>query len=224
MSAPAGSPSPTPLHGQLVVLLRWPAPLRCKRRLAVAVGPVRAAAIQARLALHVLRVASEVCRRISGSPGLGRIESVLAVTGLGSRAAARWGRACGLSRTVLQGEGGLGVRLMRQVRRARRQGASAVVLIGGDLPELAAADLAEAFRLLRRYPVVLGPAGDGGYWLIGLRDAAPRLFAGAASPIAWGSERVLEQTVAACAACGLTPAWLPQRCDLDRPTDLARWR
>lgn len=220
----AASPSPSALHGQLVVLLRWPAPLRCKRRLAVGVGPVRAAAIQARLAMHVLQVAAEVCRRLSGSPGLGRIESVLAVSGLGPRAADRWGRACGLSRTVLQGEGGLGVRLMRQVRRARRQGASAVVLIGGDLPELAGADLAEAFRLLRHHPVVLGPAGDGGYWLIGLRDASPQLFAGAASAIAWGSARVLQQTVEACATCGLTPAWLPQRCDLDRPADLARWR
>lgn len=227
-STPARPPCGPP-SGQLVVLLRWPAPGRCKRRLAAGIGAVRAAAIQARLAAHVLQMAVAATQQLNSAPHLapslgGRIESVLAVSGLGARAAARWGRSCGISRTVLQGQGALGARLQRQVMRARREGAGAVVLIGGDLPQLGAVDLVQAFGLLRHHPVVLGPACDGGYWLIGLRQRSPQLFAGHGEAISWGSAAVFAQTLAACDATGLLPALLPRRADLDRPEDLERWR
>ena len=202
---------------QLVVMARWPAPGRCKRRLAVSIGARQAAAIQARLSAHVLQEAQAA----AASHGQ---ELVLAVSGLGRRAARRWGQALGAQRTVLQGQGRLGARLQRQLIRARREGSRRVVLIGSDLPDLCSHDLIEAFQRLEHDPLVLGPARDGGYWLIGLDGNWPALFAGAGQAIPWGGDQVLAATLAAAAAEDLPPVLLALRADLDRGIDLARWR
>ena len=194
-------------------MARWPAPGRCKRRLAQELGAARAAQIQARLTVHTLAAAREA-RQGHG------LELVLAVEGLGSRAARRWGQAHGADRTVLQGRGALGLRMQRQFQRAARDGASKVVLIGSDLPELEASDLSAAFTSLGHCQGVLGPALDGGYWLIGLRRPEPELLAG----IAWGGAQVLEQTLAAMARRGLEPELLTRRGDLDWARDLLPWR
>ena len=198
---------------QLIVMARWPAPGRCKRRLAQELGAARAAQIQARLTVHTLAAARDARQ------GYG-LELVLAVEGLGGLAASRWGQALGADRTVLQGRGALGLRMQRQFQRAAREGASKVVLIGSDLPELEASDLSAAFTSLGHRQGVLGPALDGGYWLIGLRRPVPELLAG----IAWGSEQVLEQTLAAMARRGLEPELLTRRGDLDWARDLLPWR
>ncbi len=145
---------------------------------------------------------------------------MLATSGLGPRAAVRWGSLLGVDRVVEQGKGSLGLRMQRQILRGCREGAAAVVLIGSDLPELAAEDLLEAFRALEHTALVLGPAGDGGYWLIGRRRATPQVFTG----IDWGSDRVLAQTLRLALQTGLGTALLAERHDLDRPADLAHWR
>lgn len=203
-----------------MVLARGPAPGRCKRRLAADLGIAAAAAIQERLCRHTL-AAVALARLPTGT------RRVLAVQGIGPGAARRWARsrwptqeAGGELGIVAQGKGSLGLLLQRQVIRARREGAERVVLIGSDLPQLASADLREAFQALAHVPLVLGPAGDGGYWLIGLNGSWPRLFSG----IAWGTAAVLEQTLAAAAAIGLEPALLARRDDLDRRCDLELWR
>ncbi len=206
------------------MLARWPAPGRCKSRLVPGVGTGRAAAIQARLTRHGLAAAAEARRLLAsaaGSEGLGAAPRlVLATSGLGPGAAGRWGRRLGVDRVVDQGPGSLGLRMQRQMRRGWREGAAAVVLIGSDLPELAAGDLLAALRALVHSALVLGPAGDGGYWLIGRRRSTPQVFAG----IDWGSDRVLEQTLAQARRAGLSTALLAERHDLDRPADLDRWR
>ncbi len=194
-------------------MARWPAPGRCKRRLAQELGAARAAQIQARLTVHTLAAARDARQ------GYG-LELVLAVEGLGGLAASRWGQALGADRTVLQGRGALGLRMQRQFQRAARDGASKVVLIGSDLPELEASDLSAAFTSLGHCQGVLGPALDGGYWLIGLRRPEPELLAG----IAWGGAQVLEQTLAAMARRGLEPELLTRRGDLDWARDLLPWR
>ena len=198
---------------QLIVMARWPAPGRCKRRLAQEIGAARAAQIQARLTGHTLAAARDA-RQGHG------LELVLAVEGLGSLAASRWGKALGADRTLLQGRGALGLRMQRQFQRAAREGASKVVLIGSDLPQLEASDLTAAFTSLGHCQGVLGPAQDGGYWLIGLRRPEPELLAG----ITWGSAQVLEQTLSAMARRGLEPELLTRRGDLDWARDLLPWR
>lgn len=216
---------------QLIVMARWPAPGHCKRRLALGLGPAEpglgaaaAARIQARLTAHALAEAGAASR-----VGL---DVVLAASGLGAAAARRWGHALGSGRTVLQGSGGLGLRLARQINRAAREGAAGVLLVGSDLPELSAADLVGAAAELAHSPLLLGPACDGGYWLLGLqlppasqrraggRRPWPALLAG----IPWGSNRVLAATEAAARSAGLKPLLLAARSDLDRPADLAPWR
>jgi rSAM/selenodomain-associated transferase 1 len=148
------------------------------------------------------------------------LEVVLAVSGLGPSAARRWGRCLGADRTVPQGSGSLGLCLQRQVIRALREGSPAVLLIGTDLPQVTATDLRQACLLLNRSPLVLGPATDGGYWLIGLQRSSPLLFSG----IAWGSDQVLKQTQAQARRAGLASQFLAQAADLDRPADLLAWR
>jgi rSAM/selenodomain-associated transferase 1 len=194
-------------------MARWPAPGRCKSRLACQVGIARAAAVQSRLCLHTLRTARQA--RLQS-----RFELVVAVSGLAPRAACRWGKSLGAERVVAQGRGGLGLRLQRQVVRALAEGSPAVVLIGNDLPELGAGDLIGAFEALREVPLVLGPARDGGYWLIGLSRRCPVLFCG----IPWGGDQVLARTVLVAGRQGMAFTLLAERSDLDRPEDLRRWR
>ncbi len=64
--------------------------------------------------------------------------------------------------------------------------------------------------------MVLGPATDGGYYLIGMRSLEPRLFSG----IPWGSARVLEATLDRCRRLGIVWTLLPSHRDVDRPEDL----
>ncbi|MCP9891740.1 TIGR04282 family arsenosugar biosynthesis glycosyltransferase [Cyanobium sp. Aljojuca 7D2] len=202
-----------PSGSQLIVMARWPAPGRCKRRLAGSLGAAAAARIQARLTSHTLAVA----RGLSSPQG---VELVLAVDGVAPRAARRWGATLGADRCLLQGPGSLGLRMQRQFVRAAREGAERMVMIGSDLPQLEASDLAAAFGALNSRLAVLGPARDGGYWLVGLRQPDPWLMGG----IAWGTALVLEQTLAAMAQRGLEPVMLSCRGDLDRVGDLRLWR
>ena len=197
-----------------MVMARWPAPGRCKRRLGVSIGATAAAAIQSRLTRHTLAVAV-------GATATAGVGLTLAVDGLAPGAARRWGRSLGVERVRLQGAGNLGLRLQRQLRQAFRAGARAVAVIGTDLPNLDGPALTAAFSALEQEALVLGPACDGGYWLIGVGENCPSapLLAG----IPWGSDRVLELTCRAAEASALTPSLLVPRRDLDRLDDLAPW-
>jgi uncharacterized protein len=199
----------------LIVMARWPAPGRCKSRLAAGLGRARAAAVQQRLQAHGLAAARLACGPLGCSLRL-------ALAGVGPQAARRQARHWGLgaAAVVLQGSGGLGLRLQRQLARAFSQGWQQVVLVGSDLPQLAPTDLHAAFAALAAAPLVLGPAVDGGYWLVGLRTPAAGLFCG----IDWGTASVLDQTLARARQLQLPAALLRQQADLDRPLDLAPWR
>jgi uncharacterized protein len=90
-----------------------------------------------------------------------------------------------------QGKGDLGARMARALRRFSR---GAVCIIGSDLPDLRTADLTAAFKMLRDHDVVLGPASDGGYWLIGMRAQCARVAQ--LDAIRWSSAHTLADTVA----------------------------
>lgn len=115
-----------------------------------------------------------------------------------------------------QGDGALGDRLRRAVADAFEAGCTAVAVIGTDCPGLTRQMLADAFDCLTRADVVLGPAQDGGYYLIGMTRRIDGLFAG----VPWGTERVLRITLAAADRLGLIVALLPTLGDVDRPEDL----
>lgn len=117
---------------------------------------------------------------------------------------------------IRQPAGSLGRRLTQLAAEAFAGKTTRLLLIGADCPSLTANDLLQAFDVLEKNPVVLGPAIDGGYYLIGLRSFEPRLFA----DIPWGSAGVLEATLDQCRRLDLTCALLPRRRDVDRPEDL----
>jgi rSAM/selenodomain-associated transferase 1 len=114
----------------------------------------------------------------------------------------------------------LGDRMRNAFDRLFADGYSAVVMIGSDLPSLPSSHLAQAFERVRngRDAVVIGPAADGGYYLIGLRRACPALF----RSVAWGTADVLTTTTSIAEACGLTVSLIAPWNDVDTVDDL--WR
>jgi hypothetical protein len=100
--------------------------------------------------------------------------------------------------------------------RAFADGAERVVIVGSDLPDLSAALLRRAFHALDDHPAVLGPARDGGYYLLGLTGMIGGLFDG----IAWSTPDVLPATLAHLRAAGVIPAMLEELADVDEVGDL----
>jgi rSAM/selenodomain-associated transferase 1 len=113
-----------------------------------------------------------------------------------------------------QPEGDLGRRMETFLRAQLDAGAGPVVLVGADSPTLPPEFVEWAFRELERADVVLGPASDGGYYLIGCAGRVPPIFAG----VAWGCERVLLDTVTRLPGDRLL-ALLPPWYDVDSRAD-----
>ncbi len=115
----------------------------------------------------------------------------------------------------------LGERLARAFAELRRDGYARVVVMGSDSPALNAVKLQQAFQALRRREAVLGPARDGGFYLMGLSERARvehRLFAG----IAWGTPRAGRQMRARLGQFGCRVSLLPPLYDVDTAADLKR--
>jgi len=112
----------------------------------------------------------------------------------------------------------LGERMHRALAASLKD-ASFSLLIGGDCPSLTVEDLRQAMDALDQgVDVVLGPAEDGGYVLIGMRHAHWELFHG----LPWGGDRVAAMTRSRMRSLGLRWRELPLRWDVDRPADLDR--
>ena len=191
----------------LLVFTRAPDPGSVKTRLLSVMDAPRAAAIQAGLLQRTLETAraSAVddielwCTPTTQHPALLELEDRFALT-LRTQAGA-----------------GLGERMcfaLEQGLRSYRR----VALVGSDCMDLAAADIDLALeQLAAGTDVVLGPAMDGGYYLVALGRLYPQLF----TDIAWGTGAVMAQTRAQAAQLKLKLYELPVRRDLDRPEDLA---
>jgi rSAM/selenodomain-associated transferase 1 len=85
----------------------------------------------------------------------------------------------------------LGARMSQAFLEAFSRGYSRVIVIGSDLYDLATEDLRQGFLELEQHEAVIGPAADGGYYLLGLKRHIPEVFSGKA----WGSDTVLEDTL-----------------------------
>lgn len=185
----------TPL---LSIFARWPRPGEVKTRLIPHFGAEGAARIYQRLLAHTIVVA-----RDSGLP------FELRVTG---GEAAPFYAAFGADLTVVpQGEGDLTARLSAVAPPA--------IVIGSDCPGLTPAILRAAADRLATEPMVIGPARDGGYYLLGYNADASFAFTG----MPWSTAEVFSETVRRCAERGIHPAILPELSDVDTPEDLAHW-
>ena len=118
---------------------------------------------------------------------------------------------------VEQPAGDLGER-MRRIATLGLAESDAVVLIGNDCPALDGAYLQAACMALQAQPVVIGPAEDGGYVLLGLRSVDVALF----NDMPWGTEQVLSITLQRLQQLDWRPVLLPALWDVDRPEDLSR--
>jgi len=114
-----------------------------------------------------------------------------------------------------QGGGDLGCRLKSAFAIAFAEGARRVAIIGSDCPSIQVNDIERSWAELENCDVVLGPASDGGYWLIGLNRPQPALF----HRIAWSSNSVLKDTISRATRERLRVALLQELSDVDTEAD-----
>jgi uncharacterized protein len=114
----------------------------------------------------------------------------------------------------------LGSRLIHALQNVHSSGASRVVVIGTDCDQLDESHLAQAFDALDDHDVVIGPASDGGYYLIGTRHFQPQLF----ENIAWGTDQVFAKTVEIAKQSRQRLVTLTPLSDVDFPEDTIRLR
>ena len=148
--------------------------------------------------------------------GLGEVE--LAVAGDTGDRLFRQCRELGPIRVSRQRGADLGERMYLAIEQGLREHPR-VLLVGSDCPAIDASYLGLALDALDEVPLVLGPALDGGYVLIGAREIHPALFRG----IDWGSERVFAQSLERLREAGMSWLALPALADIDRPADLKLW-
>jgi uncharacterized protein len=184
----------------LVIFAKAPALGRVKRRLAADIGALAALRFQRAATARLLR-------RVARDR---RWRCWLAMTPDRAAAGPRfWPAAC---RRIPQGQGDLGRRMARPFARLSGE----VVLIGSDIPDIAATHIAAAFHLLGTSDLVFGPARDGGFWLIGGRNLPRGLFAG----VRWSSRHALADTLR-----NVPPRWrVAQAATLDDIDDAAAYR
>jgi uncharacterized protein len=116
----------------------------------------------------------------------------------------------------IQPAGDLGDRMTLAFESAFSKGHRATVIIGTDCPDLSSALLEQSFGVLQQQALAIGPAIDGGYYLIGLQCLFAELFQG----IAWSTANVLQATAEIAEQLGLSPYYLAQLSDIDLPQDL----
>ncbi len=195
---------------RLIVFTRYPEPGRTKTRLIPALGSVEAATLHRQMTEHTL---SKVRELQNSRP----ISVEVCFTGGNLALMQNW-----LGSDIVyqhQGTGDLGARMAIAHQSALSSGIERITIIGTDCPGLNAELLGQAFHSLHAHDLVLGPAVDGGYYLIALRCFTPALFSG----ISWGTEEVLQQTVQVATKLNLSVAYLTQLADVDRPEDLPIW-
>jgi rSAM/selenodomain-associated transferase 1 len=184
----------------VVVFGREPRPGRVKTRLAREIGAQAAAAVYHELLSATVQVADAIDADL--------------VLSLADPPASGW-----VPPTVpleIQCDGDLGRRLEDAFERRFRDGYERVVVIGSDCPELDSHHIGEALDRLATSPVVLGPASDGGYWLIGQRSTARLDLSG----ISWSSPTTLAATRRRLRDLGLRWQELAELRDVDRFEDL----
>jgi uncharacterized protein len=197
------------LKRALVVMARVPQLGRVKTRLAREIG--EAAALEAY---------RELGSAVLGAVGrLGDCALVVAYTPPDGEGPVRaWlGPAPGYEP---QRGGDLGARMLGAIAGRFAAGASKVLVIGTDCPDLDPDLLEGAFARLDRADAVIGPAADGGYYLVGMKHPIAEIFQG----IPWSTPATLSATLARAAAAGVSVVLLDERRDIDTAADWRAWR
>jgi uncharacterized protein len=200
------SGNPVTATPAVIIFTKAPIPGTVKTRLCPALTSDEAASLHGSLVLDAIertKTLSGAILYVAGTPDLSHpFFKVLE---------GRYG-----ARLLLQCGQDLGSRMSQAMEDVFALGHDTVILTGTDLPTMPRQYLKQAIDLLRSHDVVLGPTMDGGYYLIGLRQAVPELFRG----IPWSTASVLEDTRKKATSRGLSVALLPECRDLDELDDL----
>jgi len=201
----------------LLLFLRYPRVGQTKTRLIPALGAAGAADLQRQMAKYLVR-------------RLRRPNWTLQVHFSGAYLAEM---QCLLGADLMyqrQASGDLGDRLWHGFEQAFAGSSvlpSRAIAIGADCPDLSDRHIQRAFDALQRKDIVLGPASDGGYYLIGLRQSTETSFSAPLKTlfrgIDWSTPQVFEQTMRKVRRLGLASDQLEMLSDVDRPEDLAIW-
>lgn len=191
----------------LLVFARAPVPGQAKTRLIPALGQAGAAELHARLVRHTLRQAM--------AADVGPVRLCCAPDDR-HPFFAECARDFGVVLLIQRGDD-LGQRMAHALAAGLRT-CRHVLLVGTDCPALGPVILREAVRGLEDNTAVFVPAQDGGYALVGVRDAVPPIFAG----VSWGSAAVMAQTRRLLRAQSVRWHELPPHADIDTPRDLRR--
>ena len=198
-------------NSTLIIFTRYPEPGKTKTRMIPALGAKGAAELQRQMSEHTLKNATEWQKSSGGN---------IAIYFAGGNVSlmSNW---LGKDLTYYpQVTGDLGDRMKSAFNQAFDNGATRVVIIGIDCPDINLTLLNQAFSSLAKQDLVLGKAEDGGYYLIGLNYLIPKLF----QNINWGTSQVLAQTQNIANSLNLNTAYLPMLRDVDRPEDLFIWQ
>ena len=204
----------TPVPGQavgdvLIIFVRLPVPGEVKTRLAKQIGSISAC--------DHYRAFVEWVLTKTGSPAPGVWRRWLCFTPRSALNAIRtWLRPHHVNHYLPQAPGDLGIRMMAATGAAFHAKASKAIVIGTDCLEVDETLIAQAFDSLDQHDVVLGPAHDGGYYLLGLARLTPKIF----QRIPWSTDQVCAATRARAQELGLSVFELPLRRDIDLPSDL----
>ena len=194
----------------LLVFAKTPKPGKVKTRLLAAVSADVAAALHAACIEDTLRLARKmrVCDVfVFAAGGTSYFLRLVKKQGSGAR-----------MQVLPQRGTDLGARMENALRKCFAMGYREVVVIGTDTPWMGVERVRRAFAVLKANDVVIGPAEDGGYYLLGMRKMVAEIFRG----IPWSTERVLALTLQKTVVLKLRMKLLRRDFDLDRPKDLQR--
>ena len=191
----------------IFLFLRYPEAGKAKTRLIPELGAERAAEVYRKMAEQVATLVREFDR-----PGLLKV-AYYDPADKGEEIRQWLGEGFHL---VAQPDGDMGRRLEDAFVGGFRKGARRIVALGTDCVELTEEILSEAFEALYLSDAAIGPALDGGYYLMGLNRPCHSVFRG----IPWSTDKTLRETLARLRGCGLNVRLLPPLTDIDTPEDL----
>jgi len=193
--------------GRVVLFTRYPTPGETKTRLIPELGKAGSARLQKALTEHIVTTLNRFRERED-------LDLRIRFEGGSEEKMHDWLGDAGTF--VQQGTGDLGDRMSRTMNRAFDEGIERVVIVGSDCPGISGDHVRRALEWLETRDLVLGPARDGGYYLIGLSTPADELF----EEVPWGTGAVLDTTLERAKAHGRSFRMLEELRDVDRPADL----
>lgn len=205
-----------PVSSRIILFTRYPVPGKCKTRIAAELGDENAAETQ--------RALTEcICGTLRSFRANTCCTAEIAYAGASESLFRHWLGAGFQYRE--QADGTLGDRLASAAERAFEEGAGDVVILGADCPYIRQEHLAAALNGLEVADIVFGPADDGGYYLVALRNSArPHLRALFPADFPWGTDSVLDRSCARAEDAGLQAGFIARLPDVDYSDDVRRWQ